>query len=154
MLFYKVFNNRQFIFRYMYILTVVDEYSRFSFAIPCPDISSSTVIKCLDAILALCGMPSFIHSDRGTSFMSSELKRHLTNIGIATNKNSPYHPIGNGQVERYNGIIWKSIRLALATQKIPVEQWGTVLQLPIPHHMRGFSIDLSRVIDATLDPDS
>ena len=84
-------------------------------------------------------MPSFIHSDRGTFFMSSELKCHLTNIGIATNKSSPYHPIGNGQVERYNGIIWKSIRLALATQKIPVEQWETVLQLPTTPHERFFN---------------
>ena len=52
--------------RNAYILTVVDEYSRFPFAFPCPNMHSPTVIKCIDQIVTLCGMPSYIHSDRGT----------------------------------------------------------------------------------------
>jgi hypothetical protein len=36
--------------RNAYLLTVVDEYSRFPFAFPCPNMHSSTVIKCLDQI--------------------------------------------------------------------------------------------------------
>ena len=64
-----------------YLLTVVDEYSRFLFTIPCPDINSTTVINSLDMIFALCGMPNYIHSDRGPSFMSNELKRHLSGRG-------------------------------------------------------------------------
>ena len=59
--------------------------------------------------------------------MSTELCNYLTNRGIATSHSTPYHPIGNGQVERYNGIIWKSIRLSLATSNLPVEQWEKVL---------------------------
>ena len=34
--------------RNAYILTVVDVYSRFPFAFPCPNLHSSTMIKCLD----------------------------------------------------------------------------------------------------------
>ena len=102
--------------RNKYLLTLVDEYSRFPFAIPCPDINSSTVIKSLDIIFALCGMPNYIHSDRGKSFMSHKLKNHFYGRGIASSKSTPYHPIGNRQVERYNGIIWKNIKLALHTQ--------------------------------------
>ena len=36
-----------------YILTVVDEYSRFPFAFSCPDCSSQTVIQCLITIFFL-----------------------------------------------------------------------------------------------------
>jgi hypothetical protein len=36
--------------RNAYILTVVDEYSRFPFAFPCPNMQSSTVIMCLNQI--------------------------------------------------------------------------------------------------------
>jgi hypothetical protein len=43
--------------RNSYILTIVDEYSRFSFAIPCPNMSSDTVIRCLDNLFSLCGFP-------------------------------------------------------------------------------------------------
>ena len=51
--------------RNQYILTVVDEFSRFPFAIPCKDMESSTVIKALSSIFSLFGLPSYIHSDRG-----------------------------------------------------------------------------------------
>ena len=52
--------------RNTYMLTVVDEYSHFPFAFPCPNTLSSTVIKCLDQLFTLCGTPSYIHSDRET----------------------------------------------------------------------------------------
>ena len=113
--------------RNKYFLTIIDEYSRFPFVIPCPDTSASSVIKSLDAVFSFCGMPGFIHSDHGSAFMSAELTHYLTTRGIATSHSTPYHPIGNGQVERYNGIVWKSVRLALASAKLPVEHWEKVL---------------------------
>ena len=106
-----------------YMLTIVDEYSRFPFVFPCPNMSTKTVIKCLEVVFSLCGMPSFIHSDRGASFMSQEFKLYLSQKGIATSRSTPYHPVGNGQVERYNGIIWKSICLALKTQGLSKQHW-------------------------------
>ena len=121
--------------RNRYILTVVDEYSRFPFAIPCSDISSTTVISHLKNIFSVFGMPSFIHSDRGSAFMSHELKTFLTSHGIATSRTTPYNPAGNGQVERYNGIIWKSIQLALRSNNMRTEQWEEVIQ-PALHSIR------------------
>ena len=47
--------------RNTYMLTIVDEYSRFPFVFPCPNMHTKTVIKCLEAVFSLCGMPSFIH---------------------------------------------------------------------------------------------
>ncbi|XP_065671656.1 uncharacterized protein LOC136089532 [Hydra vulgaris] len=85
--------------RNKYLFTVIDEYSRYPFAIPCPDINSTTVVKCLDLIFSFCGFPTYIHSDRGSSFISNELKSYLTQKGIATSNSTPYHPISNGQVE-------------------------------------------------------
>ena len=113
--------------RNKYLLGIVDEYSRFSFAFPCPDTSSATVMKCLDQIISLCGFLTFLHSDRGSSFISRELKSYLTEKGISTSNSSPYHPIGNGQVERFNGITWKCIRLTLGNHNIDIEKWELVL---------------------------
>ncbi|XP_068211794.1 uncharacterized protein [Palaemon carinicauda] len=110
-----------------YILTVVDEYSCFPFVFPCPNMHSKTVIKCLESIFILCGMPSFIHSDQGASFMSQELKLYLSQKGVATSRTTPYHPMGNGQVERYNGIIWKSICLVLESRGLKTQHWEIVL---------------------------
>ena len=63
-----------------YLLTVIDEYTRFPDAIPCPNISTEVVIKCLEAIFLLGGMPDFIHSDCGPSFMSVELTMLETEV--------------------------------------------------------------------------
>ena len=104
-----------------YLLTIVDEYSRFPFAYACADMSAETVIKCLGQLFSIFGMPSLNHSDRGASFMSSTLKEYLSQKNIATSRTTPNNPQGNGQVERYNGTIWKAITLALKSQDKPVE---------------------------------
>lgn len=114
-------------FRNPYILTVVGEYSRFPFAFPCPNMHSLTVIKCLDQIPTLCGMPNNIHTDHGASFLSQELKEYQSQRGTAKSKSTPYHPIGNGQVERYNGIIWKAVRLAVKSANLPDSKQKLVL---------------------------
>ena len=86
--------------RNKYILFATDEYSRFPFAFPCRDMTTSTVIKCLSNLFCLFGLPSYVHSDRGSAFLSSKLKKYLTERGIATSKSTPYHPSGNTLYER------------------------------------------------------
>ncbi|XP_041366948.1 uncharacterized protein LOC121381669 [Gigantopelta aegis] len=113
--------------RNTYILTIIDEYSRFPFAFPCPNVNTATIIQCFNQLFALCGTPNFIHSDRGASFMSQELKTYLSEKGIATSRTTPYHPNGNGQVERFNGIIWKSIRLGLKSHNLPDSNWEVMV---------------------------
>lgn len=75
----------------------------------------------------LFGMPAFIHSDRGASFLSAELKDFLYSRGIATSRTTAYNPQGNGQVERLNGTLWKTIQLALRTKNLSTEEWEKVL---------------------------
>ena len=94
---------------------------------PCPNTSAGSVIKCLNQLFILCGTPNYIHSDRGSAFLSQELKEFLTRRGVATSKTTPYHPSGNGQCECYNGIIWKSVLLALKSQQLALTQWELVL---------------------------
>ncbi len=106
-----------------YILTIIDEYSRFPFAFACPDMSSTTLIKCFTQLFSLFGMPAFIHSDRGTSFMSHEFKTFLHEKGVATSRTTPYNPRGNGQVERLNGTLWKTINMALKSHNLDVSNW-------------------------------
>lgn len=72
-------------------------------------------------------MPAYIHSDRGAAFTSKEFLNYLCSRGIASSRTTPYNPAGNGQVERYNGIIWKNISLALKSRNLQPNQWETVL---------------------------
>ena len=63
------------------------------------------------------GLPSYVHTDQGTNFMSYEFKSWLHSLGVPTSRTTRYNSRGNGQVERYNGIIWKTIVLALRVKK-------------------------------------
>ncbi|XP_055891822.1 uncharacterized protein LOC129927331 [Biomphalaria glabrata] len=121
--------------RNTYLLTIVDEFSRFPFAYACSDMSASTVIRCLDNLFGLFGMPDYVHSDRGTSFMSREVQEFLHERGVATSRTTPYNPRGNSQVERLNGSLWKAITLALKTQGLPVSKWEQVLNQAL-HSLR------------------
>ncbi|GFR73784.1 Pro-Pol polyprotein [Elysia marginata] len=111
-----------------YLLTLINEYSRFSFAFPCADMTAATVINCLNRLLSIFGMPHYVHSDRGSQFMSEELKSFLHEKGIATSRSTPYNPRGNGQVERLNNTIWKAITLSLKSKGLSIDQWELVLQ--------------------------
>ncbi|KAK3726270.1 hypothetical protein QZH41_003048 [Actinostola sp. cb2023] len=110
-----------------YFLNIIDEFSRFPFVFPCPDVSTTTVIKCLTTLFSLFGMPAYVHSDRGASFMSHELRAFLTEKGVAMSRTTSYNPAGNGQVEKYNGTIWKAITMSLKSNNLPIEHWQDVL---------------------------
>ena len=69
--------------RNKFILCIVDEYSRFPFCFACPDISSKTVINCLTSLFTLFGTSSYVHSDRGKSFRSQELRDFLIERSVA-----------------------------------------------------------------------
>ena len=110
-----------------YFLNIIDEYSRFPFVFPCPDVSAGTVIKCLTTLFSLFGMPAYVHSDHGAAFMSHELLIFLAEKGVATSRTTSYNPAGNGQVERYNGVVWKALTMALKSKHLPVKYWQEVL---------------------------
>ena len=110
-----------------YILHIVDEYSRFPFVFPVPDMTSSTVISCFCNLFSMFGMPAFVHSDRGSSLMSDELRQFLTSRGISASRSTPYNPRGNGQVEKGNHTIWRALTLACKSRKIHISQWQEVL---------------------------
>lgn len=112
---------------YKYLLIAVDEYSRFPFAFPCRDTSTNSVIDCLKKIFSVFGIPRFIHSDRGSSFVSLELKEFLFKLGISTSNSTPYNPRGNSQCERYVGTIWKTVQLLTAERGLTNSQWDEVV---------------------------
>ena len=113
--------------RNVYLLIIIDEYSRFPFAYPCPNMESSTIIRCLSDLFSTFGTAGFIHSDNGPSLISAELRKYFLDNGIGYSNSSKYNPRGNGQCERYVGVIWKAIQLALLTKGLPLTHWESVL---------------------------
>ena len=111
----------------IYFLQVIDEFSRYPFVYPCNNMEASTIIKCLTDLFSIFGMPMYVHSDRGSSLMSVELKQFLTLKGVSTSRTTPYNPQGNGLVEKSNGTIWRAVTMELQTHGLPQSLWQEVL---------------------------
>jgi hypothetical protein len=110
-----------------YLLVIVDEFSRFTFAYACKDMTAKTVIAHLNNLFSVFGITSYIHSDNGPSLICDELREYLYSLGIAYSNSTRYNPRGNGQVERYNGTLWKACQLATTSRGLKVSQWEEVL---------------------------
>lgn len=107
-----------------YILTCVDYATRYPEAIPLPAIDTQRVAEALLDIFSRVGVPEELVSDRGTQFtsqMMSEVRRLLSIKHLPT---TPYHAMGNGLVERYNGVLKTMLRKMCAEQP---KEWDRYL---------------------------
>ena len=93
-----------------YILSVVDYATRYPEAVALKSISTEVVAEALVNIFARVGVPQEILSDCGSQFTSDlmhEVGRLLSLKQITT---TPYHPICNGLVEKFNGTVKSMLR--------------------------------------------
>lgn len=67
--------------------------------------------------------------------MSEEFTKHLVSLGIACSRTTPYNPQGNGQVERLNGTLWKTIQLSLRSKRLDATDWERALPVAL-HSIR------------------
>ena len=77
------------------------------------------------------GSPSSIHSDRGTQFESKKLKFFLRKNDIIKTRTTPYAPWANGQCEKMNGSLQKTINLCLRTLNLDKDNWEKVLPMTL-----------------------
>lgn len=114
-----------------YLFTVVDEYSRYPFAFAIPQATTEHAVACLSSLFTLFGSPSYVHSDRGAQFECKPFLNFLHAWNVEKSRTTPYHPEGNGQIERFNGIIWKTVLLRLAESESSETCWDEELPLAL-----------------------
>ena len=98
---------------FKYLLTCIDMATRWPEAIPLRRTTTRIVLEQLTNIFSRCGFPATIVTDNGPQFVATSFTKWLRDKGIRQVRASPYHPQGNGVVERLhrtlNGVIAKSI---------------------------------------------
>ena len=109
--------------RNKWILTVTDHFTRWQEAFPIVDATMPTIAEVLEErIFCPYGLPERLHSDQGAQF-EGELMFQLW--GIKKSITTPYHPQGNGIVERGNRTIGDSLRALLINRT--QDEWDRFL---------------------------
>jgi transposase InsO family protein len=117
----------------VWILVYSDHFTRWQDAIPIKDGSAAVVAAALEThVFNVFGLPERLHSDQGAQFESALMAELCKLMRINKSHTTPYHPQGNGVVERNNKALGDSLRALLLGQD--QEQWD----LLVPHIMRTF----------------
>ena len=95
--------------RNKYILTLVDYATRYPEAVALSSIETEAVAEALVCIFSRVGVPKEILTDMGSQFTSALMKEVSRLLSFKQLVTSPYHPICNGLVERFNGTLKKML---------------------------------------------
>ena len=93
-----------------YILTLVDYATRYPEAVPLKNIETETVAEALLDMYSRLGIPEEVLSDLGTQFVSKCMEEVSRLLSVKRLTTTPYHPICNGLVKRFNGTLKKMLR--------------------------------------------
>ena len=125
-----------------YILTLVDYATRYPEAVPLKDIRVETVSEALVSMYCRLGFPETVLSDMGAQFTAECMKEVSRLLGIRRLTTTPYHPMCNGLVERFNGTLKLMLKRLCAEQP---RQWNRFIDAllfayrEVPQESTGFS---------------
>ncbi len=102
---------------YYYLVTVMDDYSRFILAWKLQkDMSADSLIEVIQEAVDATGMTDVpvedrtrLLSDNGAGYVSRTFRDYLRLVGIGHILAAPYHPQTNGKLERYHQSIKREV---------------------------------------------
>lgn len=106
------------------LFVIVDYYSRYLEAVAIRNVTPEAIIGALEPIFARFGFPFTLKTDNASYFKSQIFQNFLEEHGIVQINSPPLWPQANGEVERQNRTLLKSLK----TAEIEGKQWKK--QLP------------------------
>ena len=89
-----------------YILTIQDNFTKYSLAIPLPNHQASTIADAfVKKIICIYGSPKAVLTDEGTDFLSKLMIKMAKRFRIRQCKTTAYHPQSNGSLERSHHVL-------------------------------------------------
>ena len=101
-----------------YVLMVTDHFTRFTQSYATKNNSAKTAAERLyQDFFPRFGFPVQIHSDMGREFKNSLFTELHRLAGVRMSNTTPYHPMGNGEVERMNRTLCNMLKALQESQK-------------------------------------
>ena len=123
-----------------YILVMSDLFTKYAVTVALQDMTAAKVANAIiDEWIMKFGAPDVIHTDQGSNF-NSELMHDI--FMIEKTRTTPYHPQGNGQVERFNRVIADTLSKYCAEKP---QEWDVYL----PYITFVYNTTVHRTIGAT-----
>ncbi|XP_069139803.1 uncharacterized protein [Argopecten irradians] len=125
-----------------YILTVVDYATRYPEAVALKGIETERVAEALVDIFSRVGVPSEMLTDQGAQFTSEMMREVSRLLSIRRLTTTPYHPMCNGLVERFNGTLKQMLRRMCSERPRDWDKYLNALLFAyreVPQESLGFS---------------
>ena len=89
-----------------YILALTDYFTKYVVCVPLASMTAEDVARAIVENWVLkFGAPDCLHTDQGANFCSDLVLEVCKLFGMEKTRTSPFHPQGNGMVERHNRVI-------------------------------------------------
>ena len=96
---------------------MVDYATRYPDAVPLKNIDTETVAEALLDMYSRLGFPEEVLSDNNTQFISECMEEVSRLLSIRQLTSTPYHPMCNGLVEKFNGTLKAMLRRLCSEQR-------------------------------------
>ena len=121
---------------------MVDYATRYPDAVPLKNIDTETVAEALLDMYSRLGFPEEVLSDNGSQFVSECMAEVSRLLSIRQLTSTPYHPMCNGLVEKFNGSLEAMLKRLCSEQP---RQWPRYINAvlfayrEVPQASTGFS---------------
>ena len=106
------------------VLIVTDHFTRYAQAYATHDQKAMTVVKVfIDKFVTNYGWPERILTDQGQCFEGKLFKALCKEARVRKMRTTPYHPMGNGQAERFNRTLLTMLGTLPSDQKLNWQSW-------------------------------
>jgi transposase InsO family protein len=123
-----------------YLFLLIGAFTKFIFIRPVRSTKSTHVIRELQEIISIFGVPNRLICDAATSFTSKKFTQFCSTTGIHQFINTVGVPRGNGQIERYCRTIQESLATTTASSTV---QW--------PSHLKTIQLELNNTLNKSLN---
>ena len=101
------------------VLVVTDHFTKYAQAYLTRNQKASTIAKVLfDNFFVHYGFPHWLHSDQGRNFENKTIQQLCHLAGLHKSRTTPYHPMGNGIVERFKSTLLNMLGMLDPDKKV------------------------------------